>query len=169
VPRCGLDAARDALAAGAYREAVEALRELDADAQACALRVRALANLEVGEAERSCRAALQLHPLSIELHYLHAILLIAQVRLHDAIRAARRIVYLDRGSALGYVMLGRLLGRTGDIAGARRAYRNARHLLVAQPPDAVVPLADGERAGRLGELAAMELALLDAAPSVVAR
>jgi chemotaxis protein methyltransferase CheR len=107
-----------------------------------------------------CAAALKRHPLSVELHYLHSVLLVALAQSDNAIRAARRIVYLDSACEIGYFTLGGLLRRTGDLTGARRAYRNARDLLVAQPADALVPLSDGERAGRLAELAAIELDML---------
>jgi chemotaxis protein methyltransferase CheR len=53
-----------------------------------------------------------------------------------------------------------LLRRTGDRSGARRAYRNAYNLLIALPADALVPLAEGESAGRLAEVAAIEVELL---------
>ena len=42
-----------------------------------------------------------------------------------------------------------------------RAYRNARDLCAARPGNEPVPLADGESAGRLAEIAASELAILD--------
>lgn len=161
-------AAQVATAAGAYRQAVELLRDLGADPTASALLVRALANVEVAEAEQVCAKALGRHPLSVELHYLHAVLLMALARYDEAIRAARRIVYLDGASEIGYFTLGSLLRRSGDLTGAQRAYRNARDLLAAQPADALVPLSDGERAGRLAELAAIELEMLNASPSRVA-
>jgi chemotaxis protein methyltransferase CheR len=155
-----LAGAEAAIASGAYRQAAQTLHDLGGNAKACALQVRALANVEVTEAEQACTAALERHPFSVELHYLHAVLLVALARLDDAIRSARRIVYLDGTCAIGYFTLGGLLRRTGDLAGARRAYRNARDLLAAQPTDAVVPLSDDERAGRLAEIAAIELEML---------
>lgn len=148
--------AKHAAASGAYRQAAEALCDLGADDAACALRVRALANLDVTEAERACSASLERHPFSVELHYLHAVLLVALGHLEGAMRPLRRIVYLDAACAIGYFTLGDVLRRTGDLAGARRAYRNARDLLASQPADAVVPLSHGEHAGRLAELAAIE-------------
>jgi chemotaxis protein methyltransferase CheR len=162
--RLVLARAEAAMAAGAYRQAAEGLRDLLADSSASALHVRALANVEVAEAERACTAALGRHPLSVEHHYLRAVLLVALVRFDEAIRFARRIVYLDGNSAIGYFTLGGLLRRTDDLAGARRAYRNAHDLLLAQPADALVPLSDGERAGRLAELASIELEMLSDTP-----
>lgn len=137
------------------------------DPAASASLVRALANVEVAEAERACVAALERHPLSVELHFLHCVLLIALARPDDAIRAARRMVYLDGACEIGHFMLGGLLRRTGDLAGARRGYRNAHDLLAAQPADALVSLSDGEQAGRMAEIAAIELDMLSALPSRV--
>jgi chemotaxis protein methyltransferase CheR len=166
-PSTAIAAAQAAMAVGAYRQAAEALRDLVADVKASALQVRALANVEVADAERACTAALERHPLSVELHYLHAVLRAAQAQYVDAIRSARRIVYLDGASVIGYFTLGSLLRRTGDLAGARRVYRNAHDLLVAQPADALVPLSDGEHAGRLAEIAAIELDMLSDTPARV--
>lgn len=166
-PSTTLAAAHAAMAAGAYRQAAELLQDIAVDPTGSALLVRALANVEVAEAERTCAAALKRHPLSVELHYLHAVLLIALAQTDNAIRAARRTVYLDGTCEIGYLTLGGLLRLTGDLAGARRAYRNAHDLLVAQPTDALVPLSDGEHAGRLAEIAAIELDMLSASPSRV--
>jgi chemotaxis protein methyltransferase CheR len=57
--------------------------------------------------------------------------------------------------------LGSILRRRGDREGARRAFRNARDLCAARPADEIVPLSDGEHAGRLAEAAAAQLAILD--------
>jgi chemotaxis protein methyltransferase CheR len=129
--------------------------------------VRALAGQDLEQAERFCADAAARHPLSVELHYLHAVHLMALGRDDEAVRALRRVVYLDRGLAVGHFTLGAVLGRRGDRAGARRAYRNARELCAARPADEIVPLSDGERAGRLAEAASFQIALLtdeEAAP-----
>jgi chemotaxis protein methyltransferase CheR len=52
------------------------------------------------------------------------------------------------------------LRRLGDIAGARRAYQTGHDLAVALPSDELVPLSDGETAGRLTTAAKAQLALL---------
>jgi len=56
--------------------------------------------------------------------------------------------------------LGGALARLGDTEGASRALRNARQLLAAMAPDEIVPAADGERAGRLAEMAQVQVDLL---------
>jgi chemotaxis protein methyltransferase CheR len=153
--------ARAALARGEYARAAELAREPGADPAAAAVRVRALAALDAAEAAGVCAAAVNLHPLSTELAYLQAVLLLGGGR--DAAELLRRVLYLDGTLAVAHFTLGSVLQRLGDAAGARRAYRNARDLCAARPAEEAVPLADGEQAGRLAEAAAAELALLASA------
>ncbi len=80
----------------------------------------------------------------------------------EAIQALRRVIYLDRSLAVAHFTLGALLGRRGDRTGARAAYRNVVALCVGRPADEIVPLADGECAGRLGRAARFQLDLLNA-------
>jgi chemotaxis protein methyltransferase CheR len=155
--------AHRALARGDYRQAAILTGPLLADPVAAGLHIRALANLDAAQAERACAAAVQRHALQPELHYLHAVLLIDHKRDEEAAHKLRQVIYLDRSLAIAHFTLGALLVRRGDPAGARRAYRNARELCARRPADEEVPLAEGERAGRLAEAAAYQLALLDAA------
>ncbi len=159
-----MNQAQEALARGDYAQAAGLVDGMAADVAAAALRVRALANLDTARAERACAEAAARHPLAAELHHLHAVLLLELGRDEEAARAARRVTYLDRTLALGHYTLGSILWRRGDRAGARRAYRNARDLCAARPADEVVPLSDGEHAGRLAEAAAAQLAILEASP-----
>jgi len=152
--------ARAALSEGDYRRAVQLTSALRADPAATLVRIRALANIDTRAAEVECERALARHPLNPELHYLRAALLIDQGRDGDAVEALRRVLYLDRSIAAAQYALGAVLRRRGDVEGARRAYRNASELARAHSPDAVLPLTDGESAGRLATAAASELALL---------
>jgi chemotaxis protein methyltransferase CheR len=154
-------AARSALGRGDYQRAAQLTRDLGGDAEAAALHVRALANLESAAAEQTCAAAARRHPLSAELSYLHALLLLELGRDAEAARAARRVLYLDRGLAIAHFTLGAILRRLGDLAGARRAYRNARNLSAGCPEEQLLPLAEGELAGRLARAAEVQLSLLD--------
>jgi chemotaxis protein methyltransferase CheR len=128
------------------------------------LLVRALANQgSLADAGRACATALDRHRTSAELAYLHAVLLGEGGRPAEAAAAARRALYLDRGLVPGHLALGGALARLGDADGARRAYRNAVRLLCLMAPDREVPAADGERAGRLLEMARVQLRLLGGA------
>ncbi|HEV3261614.1 MAG TPA: protein-glutamate O-methyltransferase CheR [Gemmataceae bacterium] len=155
--------AREALRQGAYGRAIELTRDRTAEAGAAALHVRALANLDAPAAERVCGQATARYPLSAELHYLRAVLLLDLGRDEEAAAAARRVLYLDRSLAIAHFTLGSILWHHGDAAGACRAYRNARELCTSRPADEAVPLADGESAGRLAEAAAAQVAILEAA------
>ncbi|MGE5756614.1 MAG: CheR family methyltransferase [Planctomycetaceae bacterium] len=157
-----LKAAREDLSRGDYARAVERTRDLVDDAGASALHVRALANLDLALAERACAEAATRHPLAGALHYLRALLLLGLGREGEAARAARRVIYLDRSLALAHFLLGSILQRHGDWKGAWRAYRNAQDLCAARPEDEIVPLSDGEPAGRLAEAARVQMQRLQA-------
>jgi predicted Zn-dependent protease len=102
----GYDEAVEAFARGEYGRAAELTRELKTDVRAVILHVRALANLDTAGAERACAEAALRHPLSAELRYLQAVLLLELGREEEAGRAARRVIYLDRSLALGHFTLG---------------------------------------------------------------
>ncbi len=155
-----LEAARQAAAVGNYARAVELTRRLTSEAGQV-LHVRALANLDTRQAEQACTEALRRRPVSTELHYLRAVLLLDLGRDEDAIQALRHMLYLDRSLTIAHSTLGTILWRQGDRAGARRAFRRALALSAARPVEELVPLAEGEHAGRLAAAAAAQLAILD--------
>jgi chemotaxis protein methyltransferase CheR len=148
--------ARAAFERGDYARAAA----LAGDPAGAVLRVRSLANVDAEAAERVCAEAAGTRPLDVELHYLHAILLLGLGREAEAARAVRRVLYLDRSLAAAHFALGSLLERRGDRSGACRAYRCAHELAAARPPDEPVPLADGEPAGQLATAAAARLETL---------
>jgi chemotaxis protein methyltransferase CheR len=155
-----LEQATAAFARGDYARTVELTQALTADPTACLLYVRALVHIDPAQAERACARATAAQALVPELHLLHAMLLLELGRCEEATEAARRLLYLDRSLAVGHFTLGLILRRCGDAAGAGRAFRNARDLCAARPAEELVPLADGERAGRLAAAAAAQLDLL---------
>jgi Flp pilus assembly protein TadD len=79
----------------------------------------------------------------------------------EASEELRKVLYLDPSLAAAHFALGMIRKRRGDGAGARRAFRNVRRMLSQLPPEQKLPLARGETAGRLGELAQGELDLLE--------
>ncbi len=134
------------------------------DSASWILLVRSLANEgRLEEAGRACAAALDRHLTSAELTYLHATLLAEAGRYRDAAVAARRALYLDRTFVLAHFALGGARARSGDRAGASRSFRNAERLLARLPPDEPVRGADGEPAGRLAEMARVQVRLLEEA------
>lgn len=123
--------------------------------------VRALANRgELDAAGRACAAAIDRHRASAEITYLHAVLLAEAGRFAEAATAARRALYLDRGLVVAHLALGGALARLADTAGAHRAFRNAGRLLAAMAAGDMVPASDGEPAGRLAEMARVQMQLL---------
>jgi chemotaxis protein methyltransferase CheR len=146
---------------GAAALARRLLRRESGDPGLWIVLVRALANQgDLVGAGRASAAALDRHPASAELHYLHAVLLSEAGRSADSVEAFRRALYLDRGLVVVHLALAGSLSRCGDLAGARRALHAARRALAATPADAIVPASDGESAGRLAEMTEARLELL---------
>lgn len=138
--------------------------ELAGDAPACLTRIKEVANSAgSARAEPLAAAALTRHPMSPELHYLHAILLLDLNRWDEAQAAVQQVLYLDRNLAAARLLLGSILRRRGDLGGALRAYRNALHCCAGRSADDLAELTDGERFGRLAALATAEIAMLEGA------
>lgn len=151
-----------------YERAAEQARRLverdGSDPAPWIVLVRALANRgDLSGAGQGCAAALDRHRDSAELTYLHAVLLAEAGRTADAATAARRALYLDRQLVVAHLVLGRTLALLGDVPGARRALRNAQRVLTNSSPEEIVPASDGELAGRLTEMARVQLQLLPGA------
>jgi chemotaxis protein methyltransferase CheR len=152
-----------ALVRGDYSGAVRWTEGCRHDPRACVLHLKALANIDTLHAVQASAEAVQRHALSPDLHYLHAVLLMEVNRDAEAVQAARRAVFLDRSLAIAHFTLGSILQRRGVLHDAQRCFRNARDLCAARPPDEIVPLTDGEAAGRLAEAAEVQLHALQAA------
>lgn len=151
-----LEAVRQALARGDWREASKRAGAQAADPEHALAAVRTLANLEPRAAVFACGEASVRHPLVAGLRYLEAVLLLGQARLPDAEKAARQALYLEPDLAVGHLLLGHVLRRQEQPAAAARAYREAEGLCRRLPPEALVPLAEGERAGALADVARAE-------------
>ena len=158
-----LEPARQALARGNWTEAAQRADTAAQSPEAAMMAVRALANVDPRQAVIACAEAAARYPLSVELRYLEAVLLLGQGRLDEAERSVRQVLYLDSTLAAAHFTLGLVLRRLGDTAGALRAFRNTERLCAALPPDTAVPLAEGERAGALAAGARAERERLEAA------
>ncbi len=91
----------------------------------------------------------------------YASLLHQRGRYREAELALRRTLYLNRDFVLAHFDLGRLLRRKGDLAGARRCFRNALRLLEMLDPRTRLPSADGTDAAALAEAIRTHLEPLD--------
>jgi chemotaxis protein methyltransferase CheR len=149
--------AKRAMEAGEYAAAATLAADLLPLADATIIHVKALANQDVLQAEQACAAATGRKPLSKELHYLHAVLLMELNRHADAAAALQRVLYLDRSLALPHYSLGTALRTQGDLEGARRAFRSAYDICAAMAPDELVPLGEDERVGDLLEITRLQL------------
>nr|WP_211194646.1 protein-glutamate O-methyltransferase CheR [Pyxidicoccus fallax] len=158
-----LAAARRALDRGDWREAARRLGAEDAHPDIATMAVRTLANLDAQAAIAACAETAARHPLIAGLRYLEALLQLGQGRLADAERAARQALYLEPTLIVAWLVLGRVLRRHGDTAGALRAWREAESLCAVLAPEVPVPLADGESARALAEVARSERIRLEAA------
>ncbi|MCB9873461.1 MAG: hypothetical protein H6821_04710 [Planctomycetaceae bacterium] len=157
------DEAHAALARGDYARAVELSESHPNEPAACIIHVKSLANLSTEAAIRKCALFATRHPLSAELHYLHAVLLMEMNLDVEAVQAVQRVVFLDRSLALAHFLLGSILQRRGTLDGARRAFRNARDLAAARAPDEIVPLSEHETSRLLARAATNHLRAIDAA------
>lgn len=162
-PADPLESARQALERGDWREAARQAGTVAESPEAAVMAVRALANLQPERAVSACAEAAARYPLSAELRYMEALLLLGQGRLGEAERAVRQALYLEPSLAVAYFTLGHVLRRLGDTAGALRAFRHTERLCAALPPDAALPLAEGEHAGALAAGARAERERLEAA------
>lgn len=151
----------DAFSSGDFARAAALAGQLAHDPAACVIGVRAVAASRGAEAaEQACAEASARHPLSVELCLLRTLMLLELGRLDEATEAARRALYLDHRSPMAHFTAATVARRRDDLEAARRGYRNARKLAAALPPDAIVPMTEGERAARMAEAAAVQLALI---------
>jgi chemotaxis protein methyltransferase CheR len=154
-------AVQEALSEDDVLGAVQMSRACYEDSAAAACHLRALAREDPSQATELCAAAILEFPFAPELHYLYAALLLDLGRDQEAIQAVRRVIYLDRSLAVAHFLLGSLLRKVCNPVAARRAFRNAYALCAARESDDVLPLGEGESAGRLAEAAAGELFLME--------
>ncbi|HEU4578780.1 MAG TPA: protein-glutamate O-methyltransferase CheR [Polyangiaceae bacterium] len=105
------DRAALALAAGDWAQAA-ALTEALHDERSAVIHVRALANLRgTAEAELVCARATNQYTTSVELHHLHALLLLDLGRLEQAAAAERRVLFLDATVVMAHLVLGNIARR----------------------------------------------------------
>jgi len=146
----------EAIRKPAQGPASQAVTQIDNE-HAAASRVRAAA--DVGGAVMAAPAAAQAaerFPLSLELGFLHALLLLDAGRYGEAERALKRLLYLDGTLAVAQFLLGTTLRRMGNLDAAARAFRNARDAAARHPPDAILAFSDGETAAQLARAAATQ-------------
>ena len=147
---------------GRYDAAIELARAAivrgdDTEASQVVL-VRSLANRgALEDAETACVKALARFGLSAELTHLHAVVLAEAGRYAEAGVAAKQALYLDPHYIVAHLALGDASSRAGNLADARRAFRNAETLLQGFAPDTPIPGGDGAEAAQLLRIARFRL------------
>lgn len=120
--------------------------------------VRAIRSLggagDLIEALTAATEAVGRFPLHAELRFLQAVVLLEAGRPADAATSARAALYLDPELAMAHLALARAEVALGHQDAARRSLRNASARLRSLPRDTLVPMSDGEPAGRLASMAA---------------
>jgi chemotaxis protein methyltransferase CheR len=161
-----LEEAKAAMESGEYEQAAAIAAQLSQLDEAASVHVKALANRDVFRAEQACEAATKKQPLSEELHYLHAILLIDMNRHADAAEALQRVLYLDRTLALAHYSLGTVFRTLGNLLDARREFRLAEEICVVCQPSDLVPLGEDQCVGDLLEMIQLQLEAVEKAIGV---
>lgn len=92
-------------------------------------------------------------PLDAEIRFLQAVVLLEMGRPERSAHSARAALFLDPDLVVAHLALGRAEAALGNVAAARRCFRNGAAQLRALPGEAVVPLTGGDTAGRLVALA----------------
>ncbi len=120
--------------------------------RAAALLGHAYANLaQWDEAERWCRAAIDLDNLALNPYYTLALVLQHQGLLDEAIDAMKKVIYIDRTFVLGHFGLADLHHSKGQLPQALKSLDNARRLLSRLSDEEVVRDSGGITVGNLKE------------------
>lgn len=135
------------------------------DVEDAVRRIRALGGSGALDAALDMAAlAIDRFPLDPELRNLEAVVLLEAGRPLDAAVSARAALYLDAQAVTPHLVRARAESAMGNVERARLSLRHALALLQTMPEDAVVPMSDGESAGRLAAMArAHDQALLSGA------
>lgn len=121
-----------------------------AQAQVCLLLGKAYANLgDWPNAELYCQKASEMDRLSVDAHYILALVLQHQARLPEAIQAMKTVVYIDRQHVLGHFGLAELYDRNGQQTLAAKSFSNVMRLLAGYEDGDIVPGCTEITAGRL--------------------
>lgn len=113
-------------------------------------------NLE--EAQHWCERAIKKDKLRPEPYYTLSMIYQQHGMLDEATDALKKTIYLDRDFVLAHYNLAQLYQQSGKERLARKALQNVQRLLEGKPRHEPVPEGDGMVAGRLLQLAEMQLA-----------
>ncbi|MBY0357457.1 MAG: tetratricopeptide repeat protein [Candidatus Obscuribacterales bacterium] len=151
--------AKQSFASGDYAKTISITRKhIDQDIECCLLYLRSLANTATVEhAEAEARSLGIAHQFSVELHYMHALLLMELGSWEEALTTLKKVLYLDPSLIIVHFSLGVTHQRLNKKTQAEKSFSTVQKMCEGLPPQAALPLADGETAGRLAKLALFEL------------
>ncbi len=101
--------ARQALADGDCQRAADLTTDMRGEG--AIIHIKALASIDVGLAAKACAVATNKRPLSQELQYLNAVLMMDLNKHREAVESLQRVLYLDESLALAHFSLGAALAR----------------------------------------------------------
>jgi len=113
----------------------------------------------LAEALACCDDALAMSKLSVDLHYLRAMILQELYRDEEAKSSLKHALYLEPNYLLAHFALGNLMRRQGDARTARRCFLNVLSLLTDCHEEEVLSESDGMTAGRFREIIHATLAM----------
>lgn len=132
---------------------------LDSEA-ASVVQVRTLINQNVEQAENLCGRFLVRYPLSLELRFIRAVLLMDLGRMTESAEQFRKLLFLDRSVVIAHFTQGTVMRQLNQIEAARRSFRNTIQLCSTLEPQSELLFGDGETAERLQQAASRQLELL---------
>ncbi|NND95760.1 MAG: hypothetical protein HKN47_00355 [Pirellulaceae bacterium] len=137
--------------------AIRLTEEMMHNAEACAINVRARARKNADEALETCASTVVRHPLSNELHFLHAELLVKAGKLDEAFQAAQKALFLDRSVAMAHFLFGSIQLQRGQSESAYRHFLNVRELCSQQASHFRLPLSRNETAASVAAAAESQM------------
>lgn len=145
--------ARQLYSRGYYSEVIAQFSDFAKTTEELKLLIRAHANQgKLSAAVTLCEKAITANKLDHSIYYLQATILQEQNQDEQAIASLRRTMYLDPDFVLAYYSLGNILLHQGNLAGAKKNYRNVLSILEKFQQDDIIPESEGLTAGRLKEI-----------------
>ena len=152
--------AESAFKKGDYERAFRLTESLLDCEAAAALHLRSVANISGIQAEAVSEKLLDRYPLSLELHYLRATILMETGNRLLAEKTLQRLAFLDPPSPLAHFSMATLRHSQGDLAGAKQCYQQAAVACRSLSPDDLVPFSPGETVSSLADAAKAQIGLL---------
>lgn len=138
---------------GHYSEVIEKLNEESLEKKETLLLVRSYANIgDLKSALALCERALNEDSLDSQLYFLYATILQENLKEKEALDSLKKAIYLDQNFVLPYYRMGNIYLRQGNLAGAKKCFRNVLSIMDKCDHDKIVPESEGLTVGRFREI-----------------